>query len=214
MPTHRRRAPLARARGQVARHLRPARPAQTTPTSQPHGLNLTRPLDQVLAGIDRRNGARVGSFANRTRLGKLLNLMTLDLPGQSRRPPMGRASQGTALPRCRTPTERAAQRRPQRRPLAVPLIRGCRANRPDCGLVTTLCGSAGKAVQNRPAWRDKSAQLLSNRMGRESSLCAPHNRTAQIAVCATSSRQGASRGRPSPVTKAEVQPRARAGDCW
>jgi hypothetical protein len=37
----------------------------------------------VLREIDRRIGDRVGSFTNRTRLAKLLNLMTLDLLGKA-----------------------------------------------------------------------------------------------------------------------------------
>jgi hypothetical protein len=57
--------------GQVAR-------AQI-PTRDPSGLNSTGPVEQVLREIDRRIGDRVGSFTNRHRLAKLLDLMTLDL---------------------------------------------------------------------------------------------------------------------------------------
>jgi hypothetical protein len=53
------------------------------PTRDPNGLNSTGPVEQVLREIDRRIGDRVGSFTNRTRLAKLLNLMTLDLLGKA-----------------------------------------------------------------------------------------------------------------------------------
>jgi hypothetical protein len=53
------------------------------PTREPDGLNSTGPVEQILREIDRRIGDRVGSFTNRTRLAKLLNLMTLDLLGKA-----------------------------------------------------------------------------------------------------------------------------------
>lgn len=53
------------------------------PTRDPNGLNSTGPVEQVLREIDRRIGDRVGSFTNRHRLAKLLNLMTLDLLGKA-----------------------------------------------------------------------------------------------------------------------------------
>jgi len=52
-------------------------------TRDPHGINSTGPVEQTLREIDRRIGNRVGSFSNRTRLAKLLDLMTLDLRGQA-----------------------------------------------------------------------------------------------------------------------------------
>ena len=53
------------------------------PTRDPSGLNSTGPVEQVLREIDRRIGGRVGSFTNRPRLAKLLDLMTLDLLGKA-----------------------------------------------------------------------------------------------------------------------------------
>ncbi len=53
------------------------------PTRDPYGINSTSPAEQTLRQIDRRIGDRVGSFTNRTRLAKLLNLMTLDLLGKA-----------------------------------------------------------------------------------------------------------------------------------
>jgi hypothetical protein len=53
------------------------------PTRDPHGINSTGPVEQVLREIDRRIGDRVGSFTNRERLAKLLDLMTLDLLGRA-----------------------------------------------------------------------------------------------------------------------------------
>jgi hypothetical protein len=53
------------------------------PTREPNGLNSTGPVEQVLREVDRRIGDRVGSFTNRARLAKLLNLMTLDLLGKA-----------------------------------------------------------------------------------------------------------------------------------
>ncbi len=53
------------------------------PTRDPHGINSTGPVEQILREIDRRIGERVGSFTNRTRLSKLLDLMTLDLLGKA-----------------------------------------------------------------------------------------------------------------------------------
>ena len=45
--------------------------------------NSTGPVEQVLREVDRRVGDRVGSFGNRTRMAKLLALMTLDLNGSA-----------------------------------------------------------------------------------------------------------------------------------
>jgi hypothetical protein len=56
--------------------------AQTV-TRDPRGINSTGPVEQTLTEIDRRIGDRVGSFTNRTRLAKLLNLTTLDLLGKA-----------------------------------------------------------------------------------------------------------------------------------
>ena len=53
------------------------------PTREPNGLNSTGPVEQILREIDRRIGDRVGSFTNRARLAKLLDLMTLDLLGKA-----------------------------------------------------------------------------------------------------------------------------------
>lgn len=53
------------------------------PTRDPHGINSTGPVEQVLREIDRRIGDRVGSFTNRARLAKLLDLMTLDMLGKA-----------------------------------------------------------------------------------------------------------------------------------
>ncbi|MGH2832365.1 MAG: hypothetical protein ACRDK2_06280 [Solirubrobacteraceae bacterium] len=53
------------------------------PTRDPNGLNSTGPVEQVLREIDSRIGDRVGSFTNRERLAKLLDLMTLDLQGKA-----------------------------------------------------------------------------------------------------------------------------------
>ncbi|HEY6397561.1 MAG TPA: hypothetical protein VIX82_08930 [Solirubrobacteraceae bacterium] len=52
-------------------------------TRDPYGINSTGPVEQVLREIDRRIGDRVGSFTNRARLAKLLDLMTLDLIGKA-----------------------------------------------------------------------------------------------------------------------------------
>jgi hypothetical protein len=46
-------------------------------------LNSNGPVEQVLREIDRRIGDRIGSFTNRARLAKLLDLMTLDLLGKA-----------------------------------------------------------------------------------------------------------------------------------
>ncbi len=53
------------------------------PTRDPHGINSTGPVEQILREVDRRIGDRVGSFTNRARLSKLLDLMTLDLLGKA-----------------------------------------------------------------------------------------------------------------------------------
>lgn len=52
-------------------------------TRDPRGINSTGPVEQILREVDRRIGDRVGSFTNRARLTKLLNLMTLDLLGRA-----------------------------------------------------------------------------------------------------------------------------------
>jgi hypothetical protein len=52
-------------------------------TRDQQGINSTGPVEQILREVDRRIGDRVGSFTNRTRLAKLLNLMTLDLLGKA-----------------------------------------------------------------------------------------------------------------------------------
>jgi hypothetical protein len=49
----------------------------------PFGINSTGPVEQILREIDRRIGDRVGSFTNRARLAKLLDLMTLALLGKA-----------------------------------------------------------------------------------------------------------------------------------
>jgi hypothetical protein len=61
--------------GQIAK-------AQTA-TRNPYGINSTGPVEQTLREIDRRIGDRIGSFTNRTRLAKLLDLMTLDMLGKA-----------------------------------------------------------------------------------------------------------------------------------
>ena len=53
------------------------------PTRDPHGINSTGPVEQILREVDRRIGDRVGSFTNRTRLAKLLDLTTLDMLGKA-----------------------------------------------------------------------------------------------------------------------------------
>ena len=53
------------------------------PTRDPYGINSTGPIEQTLRELDRRIGDRVGSFTNRTRLAKLLDLMTLDMIGKA-----------------------------------------------------------------------------------------------------------------------------------
>lgn len=63
------------AYGQIAR-------AQI-PTREPNGLNSTGPVEQILREVDRRIGDRVGSFTNRARLSKLLDLTTLDMLGKA-----------------------------------------------------------------------------------------------------------------------------------
>ncbi|MHB8657458.1 MAG: transposase [Solirubrobacteraceae bacterium] len=79
--THGEHGPLAVAikwlesYGQIAK-------AQTE-TRNPYGINSTGPVEQTLRDIDRRIGDRVGSFTNRTRLSKLLDLMTLDMLGKA-----------------------------------------------------------------------------------------------------------------------------------
>ncbi len=53
------------------------------PSRDPSGLNSTGPAEPILREIDRRIGDRVGSFTNRARLAKLLDLITLDLLGRA-----------------------------------------------------------------------------------------------------------------------------------
>jgi hypothetical protein len=53
------------------------------PTREPNGPNSTGPVEQILREVDRRIGDRIGSFTNRARLAKLLDLMTLDLLGKA-----------------------------------------------------------------------------------------------------------------------------------
>jgi hypothetical protein len=48
-------------------------------TRDPGGPNATGPIEQVLCEVDRCIGDRVGSFTNRTRMTKLLELISLDL---------------------------------------------------------------------------------------------------------------------------------------
>lgn len=45
--------------------------------------NSTGPVEQVLREVDRRIGDRVGSFTNRTRMGKLLALTSLEMSGRA-----------------------------------------------------------------------------------------------------------------------------------
>lgn len=52
-------------------------------TRDPNGINSTGPVEQILREVDRRISDRVGSFTNRARLAKLLDLMTLDLLGKA-----------------------------------------------------------------------------------------------------------------------------------
>ena len=52
-------------------------------TRDPRAINSTGPVEQALREIDRRIADRIGSFTNRTRLAKLLDLMTLDMRGQA-----------------------------------------------------------------------------------------------------------------------------------
>jgi Transposase, Mutator family len=57
--------------------------AAQIPTRDPRGINSTGPVEQTLREIDRRIGDRIGSYTNRARLSKLLDLMTLDLQGKA-----------------------------------------------------------------------------------------------------------------------------------
>jgi hypothetical protein len=57
--------------------------AAQTATRQPGLSHSTSPVESALRQIDRRIGDRVGSFTNRARLAKLLQLMALDLRGQA-----------------------------------------------------------------------------------------------------------------------------------
>jgi hypothetical protein len=52
-------------------------------TRDPARPNSTGPVEQVLREVDRRIGDRVGSFTNRARMSKLLELMTLELSGEA-----------------------------------------------------------------------------------------------------------------------------------
>jgi Transposase, Mutator family len=49
----------------------------------PAGPNSTGPVEQVLREVDRRVGDRIGSFTNRARMRKLLELMALEISGQA-----------------------------------------------------------------------------------------------------------------------------------
>jgi hypothetical protein len=57
--------------------------AAQTGTRQPGLSHSTSPVESALRQIDRRIGDRVGSFTNRARLAKLLQLMALDRRGQA-----------------------------------------------------------------------------------------------------------------------------------
>jgi hypothetical protein len=52
-------------------------------TRHPNGINSTGPVEQALRELERRIGNRVGSFTNRARLAKLLDLITLDMTGKA-----------------------------------------------------------------------------------------------------------------------------------
>ncbi len=52
-------------------------------TRDPNGINSTGPVEQALREVERRIGNRVGSFTNRARLAKLLDLITLDMTGKA-----------------------------------------------------------------------------------------------------------------------------------
>jgi hypothetical protein len=52
-------------------------------TRDPNAINSTGPVEQALREIERRIGNRVGSFTNRARLAKLLDLITLDMTGKA-----------------------------------------------------------------------------------------------------------------------------------
>lgn len=54
-----------------------------TATRNPYSINSTGPVEQTLREVERRIGDRIGSFTNRARLTKLLNLMTLDMLGKA-----------------------------------------------------------------------------------------------------------------------------------
>ena len=59
-----------------------ARIAAQVARRDPAGPNSTGPVEQVLREVDRRIGDRVGSFTNRARMGKLLELMALQISGR------------------------------------------------------------------------------------------------------------------------------------
>jgi hypothetical protein len=52
-------------------------------TRHPNGINSTGPVEQALRELERRIGNRVGSFTNRARLAKRLDLITLDMTGKA-----------------------------------------------------------------------------------------------------------------------------------
>lgn len=61
-----------------------ARIEAQTATRDPTAPHSTGPVEKLIdVELDRRIGHRVGSFTNRTRLAKLLNLITLDITGKA-----------------------------------------------------------------------------------------------------------------------------------
>ena len=60
-----------------------ARIATQVARRDPAGPNSTGPVEQVLREVDRRIGDRVGSFTNRARMSKLLELMALQIGGRA-----------------------------------------------------------------------------------------------------------------------------------
>jgi len=96
--------------GQIAR--------DQIPTREPNGLNSTGPVEQILREVDRRIGDRVGSFTNRARLAKLLNLMTLDLLGKAD----GRAWADRLRERLYLAGGRPQNQRPHDDPKGVPSL--------------------------------------------------------------------------------------------
>jgi hypothetical protein len=87
-------------------------------TRDPHAINSTGPVEQTLREIDRRIGDRVGSFTNRARLSKLLDLMTLDLRGQAD----GRAWADQLRERIYLASGRPRDQRPHDDPKGIPSL--------------------------------------------------------------------------------------------